>query len=139
MREALASRVTRIRKTYLFLIISISSEFETSNSTQSQAITRKWQSDFINNVPGTQIIHDSSIVRSSFPLHITLPPFGRVDQNGVVVESRQQIELVHVGSVVVPPGNVGAGSQRKMPEVVEATATCKEETKNIYWHDFRYE
>lgn len=48
----------------------------------------------------------SSVVRGALALHVALPAPRRVDEDGVVVQPREEVQLVHVGRVVVPPGYV---------------------------------
>lgn len=66
-------------------------------------------------------------MRGPLPVHVALPPFSRVQKYGVIIEPREQVQLIDVCCVVVPPRDIRTDAQCEMSQVVEAAAARVEQ------------
>lgn len=63
--------------------------------------------------------------------HVVFPPFRRLGDDRVRVDRRQQQQLVYVRRVVVPAGQIGGDSQRKVPQIVARPGAGVEQQQHL--------
>lgn len=52
---------------------------------------------------------------------VALPPLDKFFEDGGLVDGTEQLQLVDVGGVVVPAGQVGRDAQHEVSEVVDGS------------------
>lgn len=50
---------------------------------------------------------------------VALPPLDELLEDGRLVDGAEELELVDVGGVIVPAGQVGSGAEHEVPKVID--------------------